>query len=183
MMSQARQWTTEESDNDSILLPRRVVRRYRQRLTKRNATTSKREATLNIMLRVPIKNYSHEEVMTMLELMEKILPIGTEEWEQVETGLRDKFPPGRDKNSITRKYHQLYRRKIPTGDPNMPPEVRLAKKVQRDIGIKACIGHADEPFDLTTGFKVTAVEETQQTQPLLGQPTQLTQETSELTKT
>ena len=109
-MSQARQWTTEESDNDSILLPRRVVPRHRQRLTKRNATTSKREATLNNMPRVPIKNYSHEEVMTMLELMEKILPIGTEEWEQVETGLCDKFPPSREKNSITRKYHQLYRR-------------------------------------------------------------------------
>ena len=48
------------------------------------------------MAKIPIRNYSHEEVMTMLELMEKVLPIGGDEWQEVEDGLRAKFPPGCD---------------------------------------------------------------------------------------
>ena len=122
----------------------------------------------------------------MLELMEKVLPIGGDEWQEVEDGVKAKFPPGRDQQSLKRKYNQLQRRKHPTGDPNIPPEIQLAKTVHRKIGMKAMLGNGEEPFDLTNGFPATAMDEPTQQQPtqlLLGQPTQLTQETAQLTQT
>ena len=48
--------------------------------------------------------------------------------------------PGRDVDSIRRKYHTLHRRGIPTGDPLCPADVKLAKKVKYDIGVKADLG-------------------------------------------
>jgi len=86
------------------------------------------------------RNFSHEESMAMLDFMVEILPIGGEEWQAVEDKLRTAFPPGCTKESISRKYTTLHRKGIPTGDPNCPPEVRLAKLVKRELGIKANLG-------------------------------------------
>ena len=124
-------WSTEESnsESESIILPRQVS----HLLTKRKATTS--NATTNMPnnggRKGLSKNYSHEETMTMLELMQEILPISMEDWQLVEDRLRAKFPPGREVASMRRKYHILHRKKCPTGDPNYPPEVKLARTVQR----------------------------------------------------
>ena len=72
-------------------------------------------------------NFSNNELMSLLETMKSLLPIGSEEWEAVVVEHFGNYPsPGRDANSIRRKYTTLHRRKIPTGDPNMPPAVRLA---------------------------------------------------------
>ena len=86
-------WSTEESnsESESIILPRRVSHLLTKRkATKRKATTS--NATSNATTNMPnnggrkglSKNYSHEETMTMLELMQEILPISMEDWQLVE---------------------------------------------------------------------------------------------------
>ena len=41
---------------------------------------------------------------------------------------------GRYVDSLRRKYTSIHREKVPTGDPNMPEEVRLAKKLKYMIG-------------------------------------------------
>ena len=47
-----------------------------------------------------------------------------------------------------RKYATLYRKPIPTGDPNCPEEVKLAKRIKYLIGNKASVGDAEEEFNL-----------------------------------
>lgn len=56
--------------------------------------------------------------------------------------------PYRDEDSLKRKYNQLHRVEIPTGDPDMSKEVRLVKKVKYLIGERAVLGDDDKECDL-----------------------------------
>ena len=61
--------------------------------------------------------------------------------------------PGRDIESIRRKYNSLHRKQVQTGNPNIPPEILAAKRVKQKIGDKADIGGGeDDNFDLEAGF-------------------------------
>lgn len=97
-------------------------------------------------------NYTRDELLSLFSIMEQILPIGQDEWEQVQLQ-HSVLYPGRDVDSIRRKYSSLHRKSVPTGHPNIPPEVRAAKLVKVKIGEKADIGGGeDENFDLEGGF-------------------------------
>ena len=82
-------------------------------------------------------NFSSAELLSMLCSLETVLPMGTEEWKLVTDDHREKWPPGRNTISIRRKYMGLHRMTIPTGDPNVPPEVRQAKRIKYKIGARA----------------------------------------------
>ena len=56
--------------------------------------------------------------------------------------------PYRDVRSIRRKFTSLHRRNIPTGDPDCPEEVKLAKRVFYLLGQKAAVGDGEEEFEL-----------------------------------
>ena len=84
-------------------------------------------------------NYTREEQIHFLNIMERILPMGPEEWDQVQLE-HEAVYPGRDVDSIRRRYNRLHRKKIPTGDPTMPPEVRQAKRVKYKLGDKSNLG-------------------------------------------
>ena len=77
--------------------------------------------------------------MHLLQIMETVVPIGPTEWDEVLDQHSEVFPR-RDVDSLRRKYTTLHRKKIATGDPNMPLEVRLAKKVKYAISDKAELG-------------------------------------------
>jgi len=97
-------------------------------------------------------DYSVEEVLHFLNLMEEILPIGSQEWDQLlQLHLVDFPTTGRTVDSLRRKYASLHRKKIPTGDPECPVEVKKAKRVKRLIGIKADLGCGEEEMDITDG--------------------------------
>ena len=94
-------------------------------------------------------NYSKDETMDLLRCIEKILPIGCEEWNMVVQEHGQKYPNShRDKGAVVRKYSTLHRKTIPTGNPACPEEVRLAKHIKYKIGDKACLGDAEEDFVL-----------------------------------
>ena len=97
--------------------------------------------------RIGVGNFSKEETMHMLRIVERVLPIGSEGWKAVEAEHADEYP-ARCKNALMRKYATLYRKPIPTGDPNCPEEVKLAKRIKYMIGNKAAIGNAEEEFNL-----------------------------------
>ena len=65
--------------------------------------------------------------------METFFSIGLDEWEKVVEIYSVDFP-GQDVEYLCRKYTVIQREKVPTGDLNMPEEVRLAKKVKYLIG-------------------------------------------------
>ena len=85
--------------------------------------------------------------MHMLEVMHGILPIGPQEWDMVVEAHTAHYP-GRDVESLRRKYTSLHRKKIPTGDPNIPPEVRLAKRVKHLIGDKAEVCDGTDEYNM-----------------------------------
>ena len=68
--------------------------------------------------------------------MKDILLIGLDEWEKV-VELHSVNFPGRNVDSLCRKYTSIHRKKVPTCDPNMREEVRLAIKVKYTIGDQA----------------------------------------------
>ena len=92
-------------------------------------------------------NYTREELTHLLDILERRLPIGPEEWEACVLDHTAVYP-GRDEASIRRKYNSLHRKTIPTGDPTMPPEVRQAKRIKYKLADKAHIGDGEEDYDL-----------------------------------
>ena len=70
--------------------------------------------------------------MSLLHIIERIVPIDSDEWDRVAEEHADHFP-GREVVSLQRKLAQLYRRKAPSGDPTIPEEIKLAKEI-KDFG-------------------------------------------------
>jgi hypothetical protein len=97
--------------------------------------------------RVGVNNWTKEETMSMLRLMDRILPIGPDEWKQVTIEHAEDYPFRNDKAALVRKYSTLHRKPIPTGNPDCPEEVKLAKRIRFKIGNRASIGDVEENFD------------------------------------
>eukprot|EP00536_Pseudo-nitzschia_multiseries_P017414 jgi/Psemu1/50759/gm1.50759_g len=70
-------------------------------------------------------------LMNMLNCIKKILPIRPDQWEHVAQLCAENYPHSeRDVDSIQRKYQKLHRKSIPTGDPNIPDDIALAKEIK-----------------------------------------------------
>ena len=89
--------------------------------------------------------FKKEEVNYLLEVMADILPISSMEWEDVERRHNERFSTNeRTKETLKRKFQNLYLKRVPTGDPTIPPEVRWAKKIQNDIKQRADISEGED---------------------------------------
>ena len=74
--------------------------------------------------------FSQTELDSLLDVIEEILPIGMGEWDDVERQHHSMYPDrDRNRDALRRKFAKLYLKKIPTGDPKCPPEVRRAKRI------------------------------------------------------
>jgi len=94
-------------------------------------------------------SFSTDELNSLLDTLEAILPIEYEEWQQVVDAHDAHFPStGRDVNSIKRKYCTLHRKKPPPGDPYCPPQVRQAKRIEYKIVNRAECGESEEDDDI-----------------------------------
>ena len=85
--------------------------------------------------------------MHLLNAMFEVLPIGPEEWEEVQSRHSARYQ-GRSVESLRRKYQELHRKDVPTGDPHCPADVKLAKRVKYAIGDKAELGGGEEDYTL-----------------------------------
>ena len=95
--------------------------------------------------------FSQQELADLFTAMEEILPIGSDQWNQLAEVHANKYP-GRGLGAIRRKYNSLARRKIPTGSPWCPPEVKWAKKIKWKLATKIELSHCQEDFDLEEGY-------------------------------
>ena len=67
-------------------------------------------------------NFSQAEVDNMLELIEEAMPLSISQWEAVADEHRIFWPESDcDGERLCRKFNLLANRKIPTGDPFIPP--------------------------------------------------------------
>eukprot|EP00536_Pseudo-nitzschia_multiseries_P018265 jgi/Psemu1/54828/gm1.54828_g len=106
-----------------------------------------------ILISPGVTNYSKTELIELLHTIRSILPIGPEQWNQVTQIHRDNFPDtDRTVPNLRGKYTNLYQKQMPTGDPNCPEEVKLAKKIRRLIYEKAGIGNGEEALDMEEGY-------------------------------
>ena len=75
-------------------------------------------------------SFAKTELDYLLDVLEEILPIGPMEWEIVETKHNAIFEEKqRTKETLKRKFQNLYLTRIPTGDPTCPPHVCKAKLI------------------------------------------------------
>lgn len=96
------------------------------------------------------RNYSHAEMISLAECVYRIKPIGGLEWDQVVEEHSVNYP-GRDVDSLRRKFAQIANTKVPTGNPNCPQWVRIAKRAKIAIAERADIGDGEEFYDLEAG--------------------------------
>ncbi len=87
----------------------------------------------------PFKNkqgveYSQMEIDSPLYLLEEHLPRASMEWEWIDNLHKCYFPSeDRTRESLKQKFLDLYRSKIPTGDPSMPMDIMRAKRIYQSI--------------------------------------------------
>ena len=85
-------------------------------------------------------NFSERELQSLLDTIESILPIGSEEWDRVRNVHSIDFEEQqRTVESLRRKFRDLHLKKAPTGDPNMPATVRRAKEINLLIRQKSMV--------------------------------------------
>ena len=108
--------------------------------TLSNKSNLRNDATdiqrLNASLSTPKRgaaNYSMNEIMHLLRILEDVVPVCKTDWNNV-LAMHTKRYPGQNSISIFRKLQGLHRKKIPTGNPNMHDDVRLAKDIKDMTG-------------------------------------------------
>lgn len=80
------------------------------------------------------KNFSQAEIDCMLELIEEHMPLSASQWQTVVDEHMLLYPnTDRDVDGLRRKFNSLASKKIPTGDPFIPPDVKKAKKIRNDL--------------------------------------------------
>ncbi len=74
--------------------------------------------------------FTVEELKDLLAIIDEIVPIGNTEWEEIWERHNEGYAErDRTVESLKRKFQELVRKKIPTGDPNCPRYVRYANRI------------------------------------------------------
>jgi hypothetical protein len=76
--------------------------------------------------------YSETELLHLLGIIERIIPVSGEEWDQVEVHHCTLYP-ARKAKGLRHKFQELYRKKNSNGDPDCPLSVNHAKLLRRAI--------------------------------------------------
>ena len=75
------------------------------------------------------KSFMKAETMTLLKAIEQVLPIDMEGWNEVHDIFNSKHT-SRGVEGLKRKFNKLTNKPVPTGNPNMPEDVKLAKSIK-----------------------------------------------------
>ena len=78
------------------------------------------------------KGFTKAETTTLLKVIEEILPIDAEAWNEVHDVFNSKHTPHGVKG-LKRKFNKLANKPVPTGNPNMPEDIRLAKSIKSKL--------------------------------------------------
>jgi hypothetical protein len=81
-----------------------------------------------------VLGFSEVETWFLLDIINKVLPIRMEEWEEVERQHIALYPQfDQNKEMLKQTFQLLYLKKMPTGDCNCNPNVRLGKELYKAI--------------------------------------------------
>ena len=80
------------------------------------------------------RRFTITELENLNEVISQVLPIGGEEWEEVANLHSQQYPEHqRDSVNLRRKFKEMYKVRIPTGDPECPEHIRTAKRLAIQI--------------------------------------------------
>ena len=86
--------------------------------------------------------FNANEVKDLMRIIGNILPVGMVQWEMVEAEYNHLYPTRmRTTDNLRRQFNRNVKKKVPTGNPNIPRVVREAKRIQQDIIGKAQAVH------------------------------------------
>jgi hypothetical protein len=92
---------------------------------------------------------AYSELLNLLGIIEQIIPVSGEEWDQVEMHHCISYPV-RKADGLQCKFQELYRKKKSTGDPDCPLSVKHAKLL-RTAFIERCEVDNAEVEDVVQG--------------------------------
>ena len=75
------------------------------------------------------KGFTKAETTTLLKAVERILPIDAEGWTEVHEIFNSKHS-SRGVEGLKRKFNKLANKPVPTGNPNIPEDIKLAKSIK-----------------------------------------------------
>ena len=88
--------------------------------------------------------FTTNELESLAESIEEFVPISSTKWERVWNEHISIFPHrNRTAESLKHKFQEMARAKIPTGDPECPRHIRIAKRAYYSI-VKAMDGSTGE---------------------------------------
>ncbi|CDO68933.1 hypothetical protein BN946_scf185000.g76 [Trametes cinnabarina] len=107
-----------------------------------------------------VLNFSKQDVTELLHLIRQHMPAGQNGWQKVVTSYNayasTQGRPKRDVISLRGKYYKLVNAKKPTGDPDCPPEVCEAKRIERAIQERVCLGIINDDLPIPEDWNVAA---------------------------
>jgi hypothetical protein len=72
--------------------------------------------------------FTTPELESLAEAVEEIVPISSTEWDRVWNEHNSRYPElNRTADSLKLKFQEMARTKIPTGEPECPPHICIAK--------------------------------------------------------
>ena len=89
------------------------------------------------------KGFTEAETTTLLKAIEQILPIDAEAWNEVHDLFNSKHTPRRVEG-LKHKFNKLANKPVPTGNPNMPDDVRLAKSIKSKLFCRSGVTNLSE---------------------------------------
>ena len=75
------------------------------------------------------KGFTKAETTTLLKSVERIIPIDAEGWAEVHEIFNSKHS-SRGVEGLKRKFNKLANKPVPTGNPNIPEDIKLAKSIK-----------------------------------------------------
>ena len=78
------------------------------------------------------KGFTKAETTTLLKAIEEIPPVNAEAWNEVHDGFNSKHTP-HGVEGLKRKFNKLANKPVPTGNPNMPEDIRLTKSIKSKL--------------------------------------------------
>ena len=89
--------------------------------------------------------FMRDEVERLLTSIERLLPMGPYEWDEVVSQHEMYFPDlDRSRDALKRKFSSLYSTCLPTGGATIPPDVLRAKRAYEEIKRKAEISEGED---------------------------------------
>ena len=118
------------------------------------------------------KGFTKAETTTLLKTIEQVLPIDAEGWNEVHDIFNSKHTP-RGFEGLKQKFNKLTNKPVPTGNPNMPENVKLAKSIKGKLFHRSRVTNLleeeeeEEEEELDDDNIAEAIDENIPSQPLI----------------